>query len=338
MPGGFYQRIRATVQRSRVARRSAKVKKEAVRWLSLMSSGRATDADARALKQWCRDDPTHEEAYAKASLVWDMLQPVAKRAPSETLARLAGPAPRERRLGRRAFLGGAVAASACVAGYAVIRPPLGLWPSLAALRADVRTDTGERRQIAFAEGIAIELNTRSSLAFGAASATDRRIALTSGEAVISTGAANACTVIAGNGRILARGAKVDVRYDGADVRVTCIDGSVRVERGSQGVTVAAGEQVVYGSRGISGAGAADPAAVTAWQQGLLVFRRERLSRVIEEVNRYRPGGIVLLNQDLGRHLIDASFRLDHLDNVLIYLRQAFDARVTPLPGGIVLVS
>lgn len=340
MSGGFYERICAAMHRSRAARRSARAKKEAIRRLSFLSSGRATEADAAALKQWCRDDPAHEEAYARAALVWDLLQPVAVRAPSETTACLSGLRSRPVEIGRRAFLGGAVAASACIAGYTVVHPPLGLWPSLAALSADVRTGTGERRQIALGEGVTVELNTRSSLGLDVASGPDRRIALISGEAIIAAGpdAANACIVTAGDGRIFARDAKVNVRYDGADVRVTCVDGSVRVERGAQGVTVAAGEQVVYGSRGISGAGAADAAAVTAWQRGLLVFRQERLSRVLEEVNRYRPGEIVLLDRDLGRRLIDARFRIDHLENVIIYLQQAFDVRVTSLPGGIVLVS
>jgi transmembrane sensor len=323
--------------------RAKKMRQDAVRWLSLMSSGRATGADADALKQWCREDPAHEAAYAKAALVWDMLTPVARGARedhAETLEQMARPERAGHGPGRRAFLGAAVAASAGVAGYLVLRPPLGLWPSLAELGADVRTSTGEQRRITVADDIGVDLNTRSSLSVRAASDGGHRIELICGEAIVAAGpeAAGSCTVIAGGGRILARDAKVDVRYDGTDVRVTCITGSVRVERGSQGVTVPAQEQVVYGDRGISGVGTVDPATVTAWQQGLLVFRQKPLSRVVEEVNRYRPGRIILLNQELGRHLIDARFRLGHLENVIIYLQQAFDARITELPGGIVLVS
>jgi transmembrane sensor len=247
-------------------------------------------------------------------------------------------------IGRRAFIGGAAAATACAAGYALIQPPLGLWPSLAELRADVRTGIGEQRRIALAAGIAVELNTRSSLVMhqpvGSDVGGNRLIELVSGEAVIAAvpAAGVSCTVLAGGGRVLARAAKVDVRYDGAAVRVACIDGSVRVEHGGQAVTLAAQQQVAYDARGISGTGFVDSGILTAWQRGLLVFRQAPLAQVIDEVNRYRPGRILLLDRALGGRLIDASFHLDRLDGVVVYLEQAFGARITALPGGIVVVG
>jgi transmembrane sensor len=340
MPDSFDHMSHATVGRGKADDRIETVKRQAIQWLSLMSSGRATEADARALIQWCREDPEHEKAYANASLVWDMLTSVAQRALRQMAEQPAIPARARHALGRRAFLSGAVAASACLASYLALRPPLGLWPSLSELIADVHTGPGERRRVAVADGIGVELNTRSSLSFRTGTDGDHRIELISGEIVVAAGpqAAGSCSVIAGDGRVVARNASVDVRYDGAEVRVTCVDGTVHVERGSEAVTLAAYEQVVYGERGISGIGAGDPATVTAWQDGLLIFREKSLARVIDEVNRYRSGQIILLRQDLGRHVIDASFRLDHLDNVITYLRQAFDARITELPGGIVLVS
>jgi transmembrane sensor len=341
MPSSVSNRLLARIRRAGPAGQADLVKREAIRWLSLMSSGRATEADAEALKQWCREDMAHEAAYAKAALVWDMLIPVAERAPRpEAKTGALGPAPAAQGFGRRALFGGAVSASACAAGYLVVRPPLGLWPSFAELRADIRTNTGEQRRVVAADGITIDLNTRSSLVFHASPSEDHHIELISGEAVIAAGPgiANSCIVIAGGGRVLARDAQVDIRRDGANTRVTCIDGSIRVEQAGRTVAVAAREQVVYGERGISGIGSIDPAAVTAWQRGLLLFNQEPLSRVVEEVNRYRPGEIVVLNQELGRRLIDASFHLDHLDHVITYIRQAFGSRITELPGGIVLVG
>jgi transmembrane sensor len=340
MWGGFRDMIRSMSDRGRAARPPEQLKREAISWLSLLSSGRATEADAEALTRWRSEDPAREEAYAKAALVWDMLTSIAERAPDPMPTRMVHPEAPWRRVGRRAFLGGGVAAAASVAGYAFVRPPFGLWPSLAELRADVGTGAGEQRRVAIADGLAVELNTRSSLVLRVTSGDDHRIELIAGEAVVVAGpdAASSCTVIAGEGRILAHGAKVDVRFEGAAIRVACIDGSVRVEHGAQAVIVAAQQQVVYDGRGISDIGSVDSAAVTAWQRGLLVFRQARLAYVIEEVNRYRPGRIVLLDQELGGHLIDANFHLDRLENVIVYIQQAFGARVTALPGGIVLVG
>ena len=238
-------------------------------------------------------------------------------------------------------MGGALSASAACTAYAVIYPPLELWPSLAELGADVRTGTGEQRRIAVADGVAVDLNTRSSVAWQALSnGGGNYIKLISGEAVVAAGpnAAGTCVVTAGDGRIIAHDARVDIRHEDSRIRVVCLDGNVRVEHQVGAVDLPAGEQVIYDDRNLSGTGAVDPAVVSAWQRGRLIFQREMLSRVIDEVNRYRPGRIVLLDKRLGERLIDASFNLDRLDHVIVYIRQAFDARITTLPGGLVLVS
>lgn len=337
--GGFRNMWRRTGT-DPITEQSERLKREAIAWISLLSSGKATAADAEALKRWCSEEPAHARAYAKVALVWDMLTPVAASAPTPETALLRAPPTALPAIGRRAFLGGAFAASVACAAYAVIDPPLNLWPSLAELRADIRTGIGERRQVDVAEGIAVDLNTRSSLTFRGLSDGSNHVELISGEAVISAGpdALNACVVIAGDGRIVARDASVDVRHDDARIRVVCLKGSVRVEHQTEAVTLPAGEQVVYDDRNISGVGTVDAAVVAAWQQGRLIFRGEPLSRVIDEVNRYRRGRIVLVAGDLGRHLIDASFNIDQLDNIIIYIQQAFDARITMLPGGLVLIG
>lgn len=320
--------------------RAAELRREAIAWLSLLSSGTATTADAEALKRWCGEDPAHARAYAEAARAWDLLTPVASRAKVAERQGIRQPQLARKAIDRRALLGGALAASAAGVAYAAVNPPLSLWPSLAELRADVRTDTGEQRRIEISDGVSVDLNTRSSLAWGAVSDRGKHIELISGEAVVAAGAAPAdtCLVTAGMGRVIAHDARVDIRHDAARIRVVCLGGNVRVEHQAQAVMLPAGEQVVYDDSNISGLGLVDPQIVTAWQQGRLVFQKELLSRVIDEVNRYRPGRIVLMDRELGQHLIDASFSLDGLDKVITYIRQAFDARITVLPGGLVLVG
>jgi transmembrane sensor len=320
--------------------RSDKLKRDAIAWISLLSSGKATLADAEAMKRWCAEDPAHARAYASVAQVWHLLTPVAAVAStSKIMERERGQATRHA-IGRRAFLGGALAASAACAAYTAVNPPLHLWPSLAELRADIRTGTGQQRRVEIASGLAVDLNTRSSIAVRSAPAGSNAIELISGEAVVSAGPdpGAICVIVAGDGRTVARNARVDVRQGDSRIRVACLDGTVRVEHRGQAVTLSAGQQVVYDDTNISGIGAFDAAVVTAWQEGRLVFRGEPLSQVIDEVNRYRPGRLILVNRDLGRHLIDASFNLDRLDNVVIYIRQAFDARITTLPGGLVLIG
>jgi transmembrane sensor len=343
MPGEFDKKRQTDTSPSRDSDDAAQARREAARWFSLLSSGRATAADAQALREWCRENPLHAAAYAEASRLWELLGPVTTDA-SNHEKNIAGNAflsrSGEGRLARRAFLGGALAASFGAVGYLALRPPFGLWPSIAELRADIHTDTGEQRKVALAKGVDVELNTRSSFSIQRSGRGAHLIELVSGEALVSTDpkAESACAITAAGGQIFARNAKVDIRYENANVRVVCVEGSVDVRHGDRSVIVASAEQIVYGPAGMSEIGAADSEAVTAWQRGLLIFRQTPLAGVIDEVNRYWHGNIVLLNPNLSQHLVDARFRLDHLENVITFLRQAFNARVVELPAGVVFVS
>jgi transmembrane sensor len=217
---------------------------------------------------------------------------------------------------------------------------MGLWPSLTELGADQRTGIGERRRIALGEGVWVEMNTQTSLAIRPTAREGDRIELIAGEAAIaaSSGLAKPLMVLADAGSAIASQATFTVRRDGARVRVVCVDGVVRVKHRDRACMVQAKQQVIYDARGLGAATTVDPGIATAWQHGLLVFRNEPLGRVVEEVNRYRPGRIVVLNEALGRRPVVASFRLDRLDEVVWRIEHVFNARVTRLPAGIVLLS
>jgi transmembrane sensor len=78
--------------------------------------------------------------------------------------------------------------------------------------------------------------------------------------------------------------------------------------------------------------------VTAWQRGLLVFDATPVAEVVEEVNRYRPGRIVLMNNDIGRRSLTARLRIAEADRIVMQIVHIFGAKPTPLPGGIVILT
>jgi transmembrane sensor len=82
----------------------------------------------------------------------------------------------------------------------------------------------------------------------------------------------------------------------------------------------------------------DPSVVSAWQQGYIICNMTPLGDVVEELNRYRPGHIVLLNSALGRSPVNGRFRIDDPDEALAQIERAFGARRRVLPGGIVLLT
>ena len=82
----------------------------------------------------------------------------------------------------------------------------------------------------------------------------------------------------------------------------------------------------------------DTASVSAWRQRMLVFNNIPMSQVIEEINRYRTGKIVLLNARLGASLVQARLSVDRFNDFTSLIQRVYDAKVRYLPGGIVVIS
>lgn len=317
----------------------AALRAEALDWLRRLHGGEASHADAEAVARWRARSPAHAEEFAEVQLFWSVLGDAARKAQSDLA--LSSPASRPgRHIGRRAFLAGGAALAASAAGAMVLRPPLGLWPSAVELAADYRTRTGERRQIEIENLAAVELNTRTSIDLPPPTEGGARIELIAGEAAIATrdGADLDLVVIAGNGRVASRAGSFNIRKDGPSVSVSCISGAVTVSCGDRTVALRDRQQVAYDAEGTQDVAAIDPEVITAWQRGLLMFRRALLSHVIEEVNRYRSGRVVLLDAALGRRQVVANFRLDRIEDVVDFISKAMGIPIRSLPGGVVLVG
>jgi transmembrane sensor len=62
-----------------------------------------------------------------------------------------------------------------------------------------------------------------------------------------------------------------------------------------------------------------------------------LSDVINELNRYRPGRILLLNSNLADRPVNGRFRSDQMDDALSQIELAFNLKPRALPSGILLL-
>lgn len=324
------------------------LKREALDWVMRLTSGEATTADADALHRWRQTSRAHRRAFAEANLLWDKLRPAAtdsaRRNPADlqtvSKARHLTSFPM---FGRRAFLGGAITATAAAAGYLIVKPPLDLWPSLSEMAADYRTGVGQQQQIAFDDNVSLKLNTRTSIAVlspDAGVGQADRIELVTGEAAIAAApqSSKPFIVVAAQGQTIATDARFNVRHDVLSVCVTCLEGDVRVDHLGREAKLRSREQVVYTAQDLGVTISVDPETVTAWERGLLVFRNDPLAHVIEEVNRYRSGKIILTSTELGRRPVLATFRIDRIQEVVPRLQTVFGVKVRALPGGIVLLS
>jgi transmembrane sensor len=302
-------------------------------WVRRLASGEATAADAEALHAWCAASPENAAAFSEASQYWQAFSLAGQRLLADERAARAAQGPEL--LGRRVVLGGALAASA--AGFLIARPPLGLWPSFAELRADYRTGIGERRQIAADNGVAMQLNSRTSISVGPGGDPDA-IDLIAGEASFAAvDRHQPFRVIAAGGQVSAVNARFDMRLIGSGACVTCMAEAVRVEKRDAVAILARNQRVSYDERGLGPVTAIDPAVAAAWRDGLMIFNMTPLAEVIDELNRYRSGRIVLLKSDLAQAPVNGRFRIDRPDEALLQIERAFGVHRRTL-GGLVLLS
>lgn len=300
--------------------------REARDWLLALTSGRATEHDAQAFREWLRADSRHQAAFAQQKQLWEGLGPAIQEVAAQGARKAAF-------TGRRAFLGGALAASAA---YLAFKPPLGLWPGVDTLGADYRTAAGEQRRVSLGNALDVDMNTltRINVEHDAGGPV---IELADGEAEIRSGA-TAAVVVAGKGRITARDATFNLRYIDGQARLCCLSGSLRLVHAQGVFDVAANRELRYDDTRVMPPVQVDPAVVTAWRQGWLVFNQQPLAQVVEELNRYRRGRLVLMNEQLGKRLVQARFSLAQVADAERLIRDAYGARVTHLPAGVVLLS
>ncbi|MGJ7524743.1 FecR family protein [Variovorax sp. GB1P17] len=320
----------------------AALQAQAQDWLVRLTSGRATTVDAQDFKRWCAQSPLHAQVMAEMTRVWDVARPAAEAVAQRM--RAAQP-PRAAVIARaqpnrRYILGAALAAGA--AAFVVVRPPGRLWPALSDMTADYSTGTGEQRQVVLADAAVVEMNTQTSFNLSrAAEGEAATLDLLNGEAQVLLDASRAApfTMTVGGGRLVASAAsRFNVRATGPEVCVTCMAGSVELNYGGRVLVAKEAQQISYGQRGAQVARAPDLSTVNAWRDRVLVFNDTPLAAVVEEINRYRPGRLIVTNAELGRRKVQARLRLEQLARIETLIGASYGAKVTTLPAGIVLLG
>lgn len=299
-------------------------------WLLKLRPGSASAGDLAKFKRWLSESPAHAQAFDETKQLWSALAPAARNVAARQ-AVAERPSMLRHVANRRVFLGGAMAAAA---SYAMISPPLGLWPSVPdVLASDYRTGTGEQRRLSLADNVTVEMNTQTSIAIDG----ERRIELISGEGAVVTGAQD-FEVVAAHGRMRSRNAASCVRRIGSNVHVTCLDGEIEIALGDRMTSIGRRQQISYSGQGLGSVTSIDPEIVTAWRSRQLIFLDAPLSDVVAEANRYRRGKIIVANNALGRRIVTARFNLDRIEDMVPKLANAFGAKATWLPAGVVILS
>ena len=304
---------------------------DAVSWLTRLREPGANAADRAAFARWRAADPRHEAAYAQAERLFGALA-----RPAAELARrfpAMGALPPRRRQGGRRLAAAAIAAMLA----------LGAWLGQGGfddLRSDHMTGVGERAAVTLDDGSEVALNTDSALAVDLAGTT-RRVALHRGEAFfrVARDAARPFIVATPEGEIRVTGTAFNVRVlDGHSV-VSVVEGQVEVTAspGGTAVRLGPGRQVALAEGTAEPVVTFDATALTAWRRGQVVFYRTRLGEVVDELNRYQHGRVLVLSRRARALRVTGVFDADEPAAVIAVIEATLPLEVTRFTDHLILL-
>jgi transmembrane sensor len=279
-------------------------------WLSLLHD-RPSAGDQLTFSQWLRADPAHAEAYAQAQVVWELSEGPARTLAAEDDVALQGylkamDRPRGTQLKRWSA---ALALAACL--LLMVSLGTGWQPQrwIDDLGADYVSAPGEIRTLTLADQSQVTLDADSAIAVDF-SRGERHVQLRRGGGFFSvTHTGDPFVVAADQGEARVLGTQFEVRLQPHGAQVTVLSGRVGVKAdhlGEQQI-LTAGQQVAYADGTARKVHAVDSEAQLAWRQGWLTYYKSTLAEVVEDLRRYYPGRIVLLNDELAARKVSGSF-------------------------------
>lgn len=273
-------------------------------WVVRLTSGDVQPGDVEAARAWCQEHPDHQQAFVAARRLWQLS------------AHIALPERRARPLWHWA------AAAVLMLAVALGLVRHNAWD------ADYRTAAGEQRRIELQDGSAILLDAGSAVDV-AFSAHGRDITLRKGVALfeVAHDPSRPFRVQAGELSATALGTVYAVDRHGDATLVTVAQGRVAVQGTGDKAMLNAGEQVVWQGSTLSAAHKVDANKVLAWQHGRLVFEMAPLAEVLEQLQRYRPGYVLIGDDQLRALKVSGTFQLDRLDEGLSTLERAFPLQI-----------
>lgn len=202
------------------------------------------------------------------------------------------------------------------------------------LRADVMTGTGQKQIVTLADGSKVEMNAESAIAIHLLP-NERRITLLRGEAFfeVAPDQTRPFVVKAGKGTTTALGTAFDINVTEQDTKVVVTEHAVMVasEDGGRAHRLFEGQEISYDPDGrLNAPEMADIDAATAWRQGRIIFEDRPLSSVVEQIDRYVPGRIIIPQSDLANRRISGSLDLKQPDAALDAFANAIGIRITRL--------
>lgn len=310
---------------TRSTERQERIEAEAADWLAALDAGHA---DRAVFERWRAADPAHALAFIRMDRAWRDLDQLRRGDPESAAPETApGVAPDARAaLPRRVALKAALGVAGAVATGG------GIFLATQAAAHTVETAIGERSRFYVAGRTCLDLNTGGRLRWWMAQGA-LEVELQRGELALDLPpGARACTLHAGAARFRLGAGRFNVRLRaGGIVDLATIAGEAWMlpPHGRSQETPVPERRKLVVSNGAEQAHAlseGDVQALSAWQEGEILFDGQPLAVAVAEYNRYLPVPIELAREDIGRVRLGGRFLTNDPTEFLKALRANFGIR------------
>lgn len=298
-------------------------------WLAAAPVHRADWAEmARTYEVMGRTAPQHRGEWAG----WAATRERPRRLPHATRSAQAAPVT-HRRIGKRLAFG-AIAAGIAAAIALLIFPML-RWQFI----ADHVTVTAEVKSITLADGSTVQLAPESAIDIAYAGDT-RGVRLLEGTAYfeVKRDPGRPFRVEANGVETTVLGTAFEVRTDGDDTRVAVRQGTVRVADGTHRETLKAGDWVSVAPGGAVARGRQPTAQVAAWMQGHLVVKDRTVADVVEALQPYYRGVVILRGETLAEQPVTGLYDLTNPVAALQAIADAVGAETYQLSPWVLVIA
>lgn len=133
--------------------------------------------------------------------------------------------------------------------------------------------------------------------------------------------------------VIATGTEFNVEaYPGYDTRVTLVSGIVNVTKGDSDYSLKQGHQLQFSSNGSVVDSKTDTFKWTAWKDGVIAFRADRLSYVFERLAQTYNANIIIEDAEIAEYQIRATFKEERLDEIMALIERCAPIRCVKNSG------
>ena len=207
--------------------------------------------------------------------------------------------------------------------------------------ADYHCNAGQQQQITLVDGSKILLNTESALSVDF-SEHQRLITLHQGEGYFKVAADSSrpFVVKTAAGQVQALGTAFDVKQLEQEASVTVFEHAVKITtaNGKQKNKLLESEQIIFTQDDFKAVNLANLQRAAAWHQQIMVFQDKPLAEVVAELNRYRPGKIIIIGDTVKKLSITGVFGIADSDIALQTIQQTLPVKITKFTNNLVIIS